>query len=59
MSDTLVLVLTLISGISWTVVYLDLINRGFRDRTYGMPLFALAFNIAREFIFGFLVGRRL
>ena len=56
MSDTLVLVLTLISGISWTVVYLDLINRGFRDRTYGMPLFALAFNFAWEFIFGFLVG---
>jgi hypothetical protein len=56
MSDTLVLVLTLISGISWTIVYLDLINRGFRDRTYGMPLFALAFNIAWEFIFGFLVG---
>jgi hypothetical protein len=56
MSDTLVLVLTLISGISWTVVYLDLINRGFRDRTYGMPLFALAFNIAWEFIFGFLLG---
>jgi hypothetical protein len=56
MSDTLVLVLTLISGISWTVVYLDLINRGFRDRTYGMPLFALALNFAWEFIFGFLVG---
>jgi hypothetical protein len=56
MSDTLVLVLTLISGISWTVVYLDLINRGFRDRTYGMPLFALAFNFAWELIFGFLVG---
>jgi hypothetical protein len=56
MSDTLVLALTLVSGISWTVVYLDIINRGFRDRTYGMPLFALAFNIAWEFIFGFLVG---
>ena len=56
MSDTLVLVLTLISGISWTIVYLDLINRGFRDKTCGMPLFALAFNIAWEFIFGFLAG---
>jgi len=55
MSQTLVTVLTLVSGISWTVVYLDLINRGFRDRTYGMPLFALAFNIGWEFIFAFLV----
>jgi hypothetical protein len=55
-SPTLVTVLTLISGISWTVVYLGIINRGFRDKTYGMPLFALAFNIGWEFIFGFLVG---
>jgi hypothetical protein len=56
MSDTHVLALTLTSGISWTVVYLDLINRGLRDKTYGMPLFALALNISWEFIFGFLVG---
>ncbi len=56
MSPTLVIVLTLISGISWTIVYIDLIHRGFKDKTYGMPLFALAFNIAWEFIFGFLVG---
>src|SRR4051812_21251159 len=56
MSDTLATVLTLISGISWTVVYLDLINRSLRDRTYGMPLFALALNVSWEFIFGFLVG---
>ena len=57
MSPTLVTALTLVSGISWTVVYLDIINRGFRDRTYGMPLFALAFNVGWEFIFGFLVGQ--
>jgi hypothetical protein len=56
MSPALVVVLTLISGISWTIVYIDIINRGFKDKTYGMPLFALAFNIAWEFIFGFLVG---
>jgi hypothetical protein len=56
MNPALVTVLTLISGISWTIVYLDIINRGFRDKTYGMPLFALAFNASWEFIFGFLVG---
>lgn len=55
MSPTLVIALTLISGISWTPVYVDLIRRGFKDKTYGMPLFALAFNIAWEFVFGFLV----
>jgi hypothetical protein len=57
MSPTLVTVFTLISGISWTIVYIDIINRGFKDKSYGMPLFALAFNITWEFIFGFLVGK--
>jgi hypothetical protein len=56
MNPALVTVLTLVSGISWTIVYLDIINRGFRDKTYGMPLFALAFNASWEFIFAFLVG---
>jgi hypothetical protein len=48
-------VLTLISGISWSIVYLELINRGFRDKSYGMPLFALAFNLAWECVFAFVV----
>ena len=56
--DTFLNILTLISGISWTIVYLAIINRGFRDKTYGMPLFALALNITWEFIFSFLFGGR-
>jgi len=56
MSPTLVTILTLISGIGWSVVYLGLINRGFKDKTYGMPLFALAFNIAWEFMYAFVVN---
>ena len=56
MSPTLIMILTLISGISWSIVYLGLINRGFKDKTYGMPLFALAFNIAWEFMYAFLVN---
>ena len=55
MSPTLVMLLTTISGISWSIAYLALINRGFKDKTYGMPLFALAFNIAWEFMYGFLI----
>jgi hypothetical protein len=46
--------LTLISGICWSIVYLDLINRGFKDKTYGMPFFALTFNLAWECIFAFV-----
>jgi len=59
MSPPLITVLTLISGISWTLVYIGLIQRGFKDKTYGMPLFALAFNIAWEFMFAFLVVQGL
>ena len=59
MSPTLVTALTLLSGICWTIVYIDIINRGFRDRTCGMPFFALAFNIAWEFAFGFLIYQGL
>jgi hypothetical protein len=56
MSPALVTSLTLISGISWSIVYIAIICRSFKDKTYGMPLFALAFNITWEFIYGFLVG---
>lgn len=48
-------VLTLISGISWTVVYLLLIVRSYRDKTYGMPYWALAFNFSWELIFSFVL----
>lgn len=43
------------SGICWTLVYLLIIKRGFQDKTYGMPLWALAANISWEFIFSFLL----
>ena len=54
------LVLTLISGIAWTIVYLDAIRVGFRDRTYAMPLAALGLNFAWETIYAaYGVGRGL
>lgn len=55
MPPFLVIALTLVSGICWTVTYLDIINRGLRDKTCGMPFFALAFNIAWEFIYAFII----
>ncbi|WP_190620372.1 hypothetical protein [Streptomyces venezuelae] len=42
------LILTLVSGIAWTVVYLEAIRVGLRDRTYAMPVAALALNFAWE-----------
>jgi hypothetical protein len=59
MPPAILTTLTLISGISWSIVYIDIIHRSFKDRTYGMPLFALALNIAWEFVFAFVTGFRV
>ncbi len=45
------------SGLFWTVTYLLIIRRGFRDQTYGMPLVALCANLAWEFIFSIVHPR--
>lgn len=45
------LFLTFVSGIAWTIVYIACIRVGFKQKTYGMPLFALGLNIAWEVIY--------
>lgn len=40
-----------LSGIAWTITYVALVYRGFKDRTYGMPLAALALNVSWEFTY--------
>jgi hypothetical protein len=42
------------SGVFWTLTYLLIIRRGFRDKALGMPLTALAANVSWEFIFSFI-----
>lgn len=44
-------VLMVVSGICWSVTYISLIRNGFRDRTCGMPLFALGLNICWEVLY--------
>lgn len=43
--------LTLLSGIAWTVVYIDAIRIGIKDKSYAMPLFALALNLGWELLY--------
>lgn len=43
------------SGIAWTLVYVLIIKHGFEDKTFGMPLWALAANLSWEFIFAFVL----
>jgi hypothetical protein len=42
------------TGIFWSLAYLLIIRRGFKDHTFGMPFAALCANIAWEFIFSFV-----
>jgi hypothetical protein len=48
MEAAMVLLLVVVSGLAWTFVYVQCIRVGFRDRTYAMPLAALALNFAWE-----------
>jgi hypothetical protein len=45
-----ILFLTILSGLAWTVVYVDAIRIGFRDRSYAIPAAALGLNFAWEVI---------
>ena len=44
----------LISGIAWTIVYIDCIRIGFKHHTYAMPFWALALNFCWEIQHGIL-----
>ncbi|WP_314196352.1 hypothetical protein [uncultured Arthrobacter sp.] len=46
----MILFLTIVSGVAWTVVYAEAIRLGFRERTYAIPAAALALNFAWEAI---------
>ncbi|MFJ9245272.1 hypothetical protein [Streptomyces sp. NPDC101776] len=43
--------LILASGIAWTIVYVEAIRIGFRERTYAMPAVALGLNFAWEWTY--------
>ncbi len=46
--------LMIIGGLFWSLTYILIIRRGFKDRTYGMPLAALCANISWEAIFSII-----
>lgn len=43
--------LAVLSGLCWTAVYVEAIRIGIRQKTYAMPLVALALNLAWEFTY--------
>jgi len=49
--EALKLILIAISGVCWTIVYIDGIRLGFKDRSYAIPFYALALNFAWELVY--------
>lgn len=49
--ETFKIVLTIISGVCWTIVYIDGIWLGFKDKSYAIPFYALALNFAWELLY--------
>lgn len=54
MVDIIINILIIISGICWSLVYINSIRLGFKQKTYCMPLFALGLNIAWEGIYAYM-----
>ena len=52
--NTLKTILTLVSGLCWTLVYIEGIRLGIKHRSYAIPFFALALNLAWELIHAYL-----
>ena len=44
----------MIGGVFWSATYILIIRRGFKDKTFGMPMAALCANISWEAIFAFV-----
>jgi hypothetical protein len=51
--ETVKLILTVVSGVCWTIVYIEGIRLGFRDKSYAIPFYALALNFAWESLYTF------
>lgn len=49
--NTIKISLTIVSGVCWTIVYIDGIRIGFRDKSYAIPFYALALNFAWELLY--------
>ena len=43
--------LTALSGLAWTIVYIESIRIGFKHKTYAIPMAALALNVSWEWLY--------
>lgn len=52
--DARVFLFAPIAGLGWLIAYIDLLRLGFKQKTYGMPFVALAFNIVWEGLYAYM-----
>ncbi|WP_394821797.1 hypothetical protein [Pendulispora albinea] len=53
MSSTLLTSIDTVCAVSWTITYAAVIRRGFKDKSFGMPITALSANISWEASYAF------
>lgn len=51
----MVFFLELVTFIGWVITYVELARLGFRDKTYGMPIFPLALNVIWEILYSYII----
>ena len=52
--DARVFIFAPVAGLGWLFAYIDLIRLGFKQKTYGMPIAALALNIVWEGLYAYM-----
>lgn len=52
--QSIITILMAIGVILWIAVYVLILSRSFKDKTYGVPMFAICANLSWEFIFSFV-----
>jgi phosphoglycerol transferase MdoB-like AlkP superfamily enzyme len=55
MNSTWALICAVLSAIGWTLTYILVIRRNYLEKTYGIPVVALAVNVTWELIFSLLL----
>jgi hypothetical protein len=56
MTSDIVVVTGVVCTIFWLIAYVGIIYRGAKDKTYGMPIAALAANLSWEAAYGFFIN---
>ena len=51
--------LTALAGMLWSASYILMTLKGFKDKSYGMPIYSLCLNITWEVVYGFVYKSEL